>query len=193
MKGSISLIATAHAAVALASFVAVRAVSRAMDGLTRQGGGLGDLSEGITDAARWPMMAAWIAVGASLITLLMLRRTAPRDRPVLTAVLSAIAISASVAAVFVFRATTTFVAYGILPPGVGASAIFGRLTAASAITALCFAGAIAVAVMARRSRVTMSVAVLAVVVSLGVSVTMIVTLRDVSAQFQSIAAGGRLR
>ena len=187
MKSAITLISAAHAAVALASFVAVRGVSSTLDGIRRMGGGIGDYSAGVADAVRWPLIAAWIAVGVSLLALLVARRNGPQERPVRTVALAAVAIGAGVAAVFTFRGLTTFITTAMLPPG--ATGVMERLTAAAAITVVCFVAALLVAVMSLRARATMSVAVLAVVVSLGVSATMIVTLRDVSATYQSIAAG----
>lgn len=184
MKGSVSLIAGGHAAVALGSFVAVYGLSRSLDGLARYGGtGFPDFLEAVVSAARWPMVAAWIAVGVSLLALLMLRGApAPQERSPGTAVLAAVAMGAGVAAVLIFRTTATFIAYGHLPPGVAVGQTFRSLTSAGAMTALCFAAAVAVAVMARRACVTKRVTVLAVVLSLGVSAAMIVTLRDLSAR-----------
>ena len=194
MKGSISLIAVAHAAVALASLAAVYGVSSAVDGLARHGGGIGDLSAGIAGATRWPTIAAWVAVVASLAALAMMRRReAPEEGSMRTATLAAIAIGAGIAPVLIFRSTSMFIAYGILPPGEAVGEVIRTLTWAGAVTALCFAAALAVAVKAFRSRAAMPVALLAVVLSLGVSATMIVTLRDVNARFGAVANGALLR
>jgi hypothetical protein len=184
MKSAITLISAAHAAVALASFLAVRGVSRTLDEMSRVGGGIATFSEGIADAARWPLVAAWVAVAASILALLLARRDVPQDRPMRSAALASVAIGAGVAAVFVFREAVTFIGNAMLPPGTTAEIVLGRLTSASAVTAVCFAAAILVAVLSLRTRVAMRVAVLAVVVSLGVSATMIVTLRDLSLAYQ---------
>ncbi|HYC87657.1 MAG TPA: hypothetical protein VEO54_00470 [Thermoanaerobaculia bacterium] len=189
MKSAITLISAAHAAIALASFLAVRGLSRALDDIVRVGGGIDTWSEGVSAAARWPLVAAWVAVAASLLALLLARRDVPKDRPMRSAVLAAVAIGAGIAAVFVFREAVTFITQGMLPPGTRPEIIFGHLTSASAITAVCFAAAILVALLALRMRATMHLAVLAVVVSLGVSATMIVTLRDLSASYDGVAMG----
>jgi hypothetical protein len=123
----------------------------------------------------------------------MLRGDAPQERPVRTATLAAIAIGAGIAPVLVFRAAATFIAYGMLPPGEAVGEMFTRLTSASAVTAFCFAAAAVIAVTALRTRVTKSVAVLAIVVSLGMSAAMLVTLRDMTARFEHVAQGGRPR
>jgi hypothetical protein len=189
MKSLISLIAAAHAAVALASFFAVRGMSRTIHELEQVGGGIATVSEGVVSSARWPLIAAWIAVVASVLALLLARRNEPQERPVRSAVLAAIAIGAGIAAVFAFREVPALIAYAIIPPGGPASAIREGLTSASWITALCFAAAIGAAVMALRTRAAMHVAVLAVVVSLGVSATMIVTLRDLSGIYADVLKG----
>lgn len=97
------------------------------------------------------------------------------------------------ASVFVFRALSSFILNAILPGTASpVPVIMGRLTSASAITAVCFAAAVVMAVLAFRSRAALRVAVFAAVISLGVSAALIVTLRDLSAHYQTIAAGGRI-
>lgn len=189
MKGLISLIAAAHAVVALASFFAVRGMSRTIHELEQVGGGLGTFSEGVVSSARWPLIAAWIAVVVSFLALLLARRNEPQERPVRSAVLAAIAIGAGIAAVFAFREVPALIVYAMIPPGGSAGAVLEGVTSASWITALCFVVAIGVAVMALRTRAAMHVAVLAVVVSLGVSATMIVTLRDLSGVYEDVLKG----
>ena len=190
MKSVITLVAAAHAAVALASFVAVRGVSRTLEDIARQGGGIATFSEGMVDATRWPLIAAWIAAGVSVAALLVARRNATQDRrPVRSAALVAIAIGAGVGGVLVFRGIVTFLTHAITPPGASPAVVLGRVTSASWITALCFAAAIAVALVSLRTRATMGVAVLAVVISLGVSAAMIVTLRDLSAVHEDVLQG----
>lgn len=189
MKGSISLIAGAHAAVALASFVAVRGMSRTLVEVKELGRAIDTVSEGVVAAARWPLVAAWLAVGVSLVVLLLARRDEPQERPVRSVVLAAVAIGAGIAAVFAFRTVPDVILHAMIPPGGPASAVAQGLTSASWITALCFAAATAAAVMALRTRAAMHVAVLAVVVSLGVSATMIVTLRDLSGVYEDALKG----
>jgi hypothetical protein len=194
MKGTLSLIAGAHAAVALATLMAVRGLSRSLDTIDRYGGiGSIDFWGAAAEAARWPIIATWIAVGASLVALTMLRGDAPQERPMRTATLAAIAIGAGLAAVLVFRASATFIAYGMLPPGQAVGRVITRLTSASAVTAICFAAAAVIAVTMLRTRVAKSVAVLAVVLSLGMSAAMLVTLRDMTARFEHVAQGGQPR
>jgi hypothetical protein len=194
MKGTLSLIAGAHAAVALATLMAVRGLSRSLDTAARYGIGAGaDFWGAAAEAARWPIIATWVAVGASLVALTMLRGDAPQQRPMRTATLAAIAIGAGLAAVLVFRASATFIAYGMLPPGEAVGRTITRLTSASAVTAFCFAAAAVIAVTTLRTRVAKSVAVLAVVLSLGMSAAMLVTLRDMTVRFEHVAQGGRPR
>ncbi|HUR79367.1 MAG TPA: hypothetical protein VM733_01280, partial [Thermoanaerobaculia bacterium] len=144
MRGTLSLIAAAHATVALASLAAVRGMSRSLDAIARNGGAI-DFWGAAAEAARWPVIAAWIAAGASLVAIVMLRRDTSQERPILTATLAAIAIGAGIAPVLVFRATAMFIAFGMLPPGDAMGGMFTQLTAASAVTTLCFAAAVVVA------------------------------------------------
>jgi hypothetical protein len=180
MKNAMTLISAAHAAVALASFLAVRGVSRTLNEMSRVGGGIATYFDGVENATRWPLIAAWVAVAVSVLALLLARRNEPQERPMRSAALAAVAIGAGIAAVFAFREVVTFIQDGMRPPGTSREIVFGHLTSASIITAVCFAAAIQAALLSLRTRVARRVAVLAVVVSLGVSATMIVTLRDLS-------------
>ncbi len=184
MKSAMTWIAGAHAAMALGALIAVFGVSRSLDEIQRFGGiGFPDVLQGIADAARWPIAAAWIAAGMSLVALVMLRRgSTPNLTSARTILLAAIAIAASVTAVLVFRGTAAFIAYGHLPPGAAVGWTFRALTFATAAAALCFAAAASVTITARRARVSMRAAIFAIVISLGVSTAMIVTLRDLSAR-----------
>lgn len=184
MKSAITWISAAHAGVALASFLAVRAMVGVFDLVSPfDGTGLGpELMTEVARAARWPMVAAWVAAAASIVALLLARGAAPEERSRRSAALAAIAIAAGVAAVLAFRTTATFITYGILPPGEAVGHVFGRLMSASTITALCCAAALVVAVMALRTRATMRLAVVTVVVDLGVSAAVVVMMRDLSAR-----------
>ncbi|HVE70076.1 MAG TPA: hypothetical protein VNI54_01810 [Thermoanaerobaculia bacterium] len=193
MKSAISLIAVAHAAVALASFVAVRGMITTLDELARQGGGIATFSEGMVNAVRWPVVATWIAVGLSVLALIVARRNAAEERPMRGAAFAAIAIGGGLAGVFVFLEAAMLLHRAIVPPGVPFTEVAGRLTSASWITALCFVAAVAVALLSLRARVPMRVAVAAVLISLGVSAMAIVTLGEISAIHEDVMKGDLTR
>jgi hypothetical protein len=145
-----------------------------------------DFWPGVVAAARWPAAAAWVAVLATVAAMLMLRRTA--DRVSHTGWLAAIAILAGVASVLTFRDAVLFVTTAILPGGVPTpvSEVAPRLTLASAIAAICFVVALAAAIAAFPSREALRFAMIVLVVSLGVSASLAMTLRSFSAQYQVV-------
>jgi hypothetical protein len=184
MRYATSLVAGAYAVLALASLVALRNISGLLEEAARYSGLIVDFWPGVVAAARWPTVAAWIAVLATVAAMLTLRRTA--DRSSHTGWLAVIAILAGVASVLTFRAAVRFVTTAILPGGVATpvSEVVPRLTLASVIAAICFVVALAAAIAAFPSRAALRFAMIVLVVSLGVSASLAVTLRSFSAQYQ---------
>jgi hypothetical protein len=196
MKNALTLIAAAHAGIALASFVAVRGIGRLLDDIARQPAAAGDFSAGIVAVAQWPMIAAWIAIAASLVALLLTRRAGAEVRSSRAAGgwLTVLGIVLGAASVLAFRGVADYLSYALKPGRLlYLTEVAERLTPASAITALCAVAAMVSAFLAFRSRAAMRVTVFAVVVSLGVSAAIIVTMRDLRAHYHYTANGGQLR
>ena len=197
MKNAITWISAAHAVVALTSFLAVRGVWHIFDDIGRRYAGVGtgpELVAGIAQLARWPMIAACGGAAVSVAALLFARGAAPQERPARTALQAALAIGAGAGSVVVFRAAATFSTAAILPGTAEPLPVIAtRLWVASAISAICFAAAALMAVLAFRSRAAMPVTVLAVAISAGASAAMVVTMRDLSARHHSIAHGAPMR
>jgi hypothetical protein len=80
MRSPISLITVAYSAVALASYLAVRSFAAALEEMRASGGGIAAIALGAGEAARFPLVAAWIAAVAIAIAIILvlppLRRSA---------------------------------------------------------------------------------------------------------------------
>jgi hypothetical protein len=205
---SIAVIAAAYAGIALAAILAVRSLNQTLVEMARIGGGIRGLSEGILEAARWPAAAAWIAAIASLVILLLAVPAAKRQRAEgggsgrALPWLAAVALAAGAAAVLLFRTAMEFVTAAVFPGAqLGGqslhAAIASRLLSTEWIAAACCVMAVVVGIVALRaapSRGAFRAAVFSLVLSLGVSSALIVTLRDLSGIYEDVLKGdtGRL-
>jgi hypothetical protein len=200
---SIALVAAVYAGIALASILGVRSFNLTLEEMSRIGGGIRGISEGILEAARLPTAAAWIAAVASFVFLVLAVPAAKRQAAEGASAralpwLAALALAAGAAAALLFRAAMEFVATAALPGAqLGGqspdAAIAARLLSTGVIAAVCFAVAVAVGIVALRSapsRGAFRAAVFALVVSLGVSSALVVTLRSLSDRYERILTEG---
>lgn len=194
MRNILGWISAANAGVALASFLAVRGIDRTMDEVRRVPETVGDVPSVIAAVTQWPLIAAWIAVGVSVVALLLPRRRATAEGHSAAPWFAAAGIAVAAASVLAFRAVADYMAYAAWPGRiVHLPLLVARITPASAVTGLCFAAAVIAAVLAFRARAAMRMHVAAwlIVISLGVSATLVVTLRDLHVRYDDYAHGRR--
>ena len=157
-------------------------------------------------AVRLPIAAAWIAAIASFVLLVLAvpaakRQAAEGGSARALPWLAALALAAGATAALLLRGAMNFVLEAVIPgaqlDGQSISAaITSRLLSTGVIAAVCFAIAVAVGIVALRSapsRGAFRAAVFALVVSLGVSSALIVTLRDLSGVDEDVLKGDTKR
>lgn len=198
---SLSLLAVAYAGVALASCFALWSIRSTFEELAKEGGGIGTISFGFWQAARLPLAAAWIAGAATLLALIIaLRADAPSTNAKSAWWTGGVAIAAGVAAVLAFRGVVEFSLDAMLPGrqpwwltgGSAGYAIHSRLVGAVAVSALCFLGALALAVMTLRRGETPQRGVVAVLVaSVVVTSALVAGLQSYSSRFRATYRDGQ--
>jgi hypothetical protein len=209
---AVALIAVAYGGVALASFVAVRYFANVLVEMAEHGGGIASISLGMGEAAQLPLSAAWIAAVATVVAMLFafpaMWRTpglSSDARPGRLFWTAGLALAGGVASVLLFRGAMAFVLKAITPgaqpPGMNATnmpeLVNNRLTMTSAGIAVCFAIVIVTMLLMFRpvrpatpSRASLRLVAVALVVSLGVSTTLVVGLRSYSSRSLSFALNG---
>ena len=190
MRNALALVSAAYAGIALASFLAISGIGRLIAGIARVPEAVGDFPAGIAEVTQLPTVAAWVAIAASLVALVLPRHADDEGTSRRGAWLAALGIGLGAASVLVFRAVADYIPYTLRPGRIlQMGEIVNRLTLGSAITAVCFAAAVVTAILAFRTRAASRFAVIALVVSLGVSASLVVTLRSLSTQYHAVANG----
>lgn len=209
---SIAFVIAGCAGLALGSFLAVRILMGTFDSMSEAGGGIGAVWFGIWEATQPLLAAAWLAVASALLAGVFVLPHAKKEltpevderRPgaATFAWLAALAFAAGVAPVLLFRRAVTFVLWAITPESrvtAVAEAIENRLRVTATVSACCFliliVLVVATVLLGRRShpsRFLFGIAVIALVVSLGLSAVLLVDLPSFMERFREAALTGRM-